>query len=182
MGDSFGSYGDFLFSLDSAKVAYKSRFGIVLNDKEEKHYEKTGFPVFSPDCRSLAYMAGRGDKQFIVVNGQEGKPYDSLRSRFFLAAPVFSPDSKMVAYPARIGEMWSVIVNGTEGPLFDEIIAFPGGKRLFASVDSHPYYYFPEIIKSERGKRGRIKFDYPDKIEYLALRGDVIYLVEETIK
>ena len=32
--------------------------------------------VFSPDSRRLAYMAGVGEKRTVVVDGNEGIPYD----------------------------------------------------------------------------------------------------------
>jgi len=181
-GDYFLSYGNFVFSPEG-KVAYKARLGIVVNDKEEKYFEKTGSPVFSPDGRILAYMAGMGSKQFSVVNGEKGKEYDSLGSRFFLANPVFSPDSRRMAYPARIGEKWSVVIDGIEGQFYDEILVFPGGPKVFESFDNHPYYHcFKNRIDTELANRGKIIFDYPDKIHYLALQGDTVYLIEEKIE
>jgi len=34
--------------------------------------------VVSPDSKHLAYVAERGKKQFVVVDGEEGKEYDSF--------------------------------------------------------------------------------------------------------
>ncbi|MEN6465444.1 MAG: hypothetical protein ABFD62_09725 [Syntrophaceae bacterium] len=181
-GDPFLSYGNFAFSADG-RVAYKARLGIVVNDKEEKYFEKTGYPAFSPDGRKLAYMAGTGNRQFSVVNGNRGREYDSLGSRFFLANPVFSPDSRRIAYPARIGEKWTVVIDGNEGQLYDEILVFPGGPRVFESFDNHPYYScFRDKIETELQSRGKLVFDSPDRIHYLALKGDTIVLVEERIE
>ncbi len=86
-----------MFSPDSKRVAYKVRLGMVIDGKEE-YYEKTGYPVFSPDSRKFGYIAGYGDKLFSVINGKPGKIYNSPGSRFFLPDLVFSPDSLRAAY------------------------------------------------------------------------------------
>jgi len=181
-GDSFSAYGNIVFSPDSKRVAYKTRFGMVVDGKEEQ-YETTGYPVFSPDSRNSGYIAGYGDKLFSVINGQPGKIYNSLGSKFFLPDPVFSPDSHRVAYVARIGKKWSVIIDTTEGRLYDEILVFPGGEKVFESFDDHPYYHgFKDRIESESAIRGKLVFDSPNAMHYLALKGNTVYLIEETIE
>jgi roadblock/LC7 domain-containing protein len=182
MGDAFLAYGGIVFSSDGKRVAYKTRSGIVIDGKEER-YEKTGYPVFSPDSQNVGYIAGSGDKLFSVINGQQGKIYDTPGSRFFFPNPVFSPDSKHVAYAARMGKKWSVIIDAAEGQLYDEILVFPGGEKSFESFDDHPYYHgYKDRIDTELAVRGKIVFDSPNTIHYLALKGDTICLIEETIK
>jgi len=34
------------------------------------------FPSFSPHSRHLAYLAWRGGKMYVVVDGAEGRPFD----------------------------------------------------------------------------------------------------------
>ena len=89
-----------------------------------------------------------GSKQFVVIDGEEGKRYDGI-----ISAPIFSPDSKRVAYLAVLGDKWFVVIDGEEGKRYDGFV---------------------------RG--GRIIFDSPDSLHYLAQKGSNIYLVEERIK
>ncbi len=55
---------------------------VVVDGRESKAYHgiKAGMLAFSPDSRHLAYGA-QGDKGWVVVlDGQEGKPYENLLS------------------------------------------------------------------------------------------------------
>jgi hypothetical protein len=49
---------------------------LVVDKVEGTQYDSVGFPVFSPDSQHVAYLATVGEKQLIVVDGLEGKPYD----------------------------------------------------------------------------------------------------------
>ncbi len=51
--------------------------------------------VYSSDGRSHAYVARRGERWFVVVNGKEGPPLDRVVS------PAFSPDGRFLVYRAR---------------------------------------------------------------------------------
>jgi len=51
----------------------------VVDEVEGKPYEGIGLvPVFSPDSRHVAYVAQSGKGQCVVVDGREGKGYDSI--------------------------------------------------------------------------------------------------------
>ena len=183
IGDSFSTYRNIVFSPDSKRGVVKARFGIAEIGMEDTPYEKTGYPVFSPDSQTLSYMAGFSDKQFLVINGKKGETYDSLGSKFYFGNPVFSPDSKRIAYPVRKGKKWSIVIDAIEGQFYDEILVFPGGERVFESLDNYPVYDFiARKLESELAIRGRLVFDNPDRIHYLALKGNTIYLVEETFE
>jgi hypothetical protein len=174
---------NFVFSPDSKRGVVKARFGIAEIGMEDTPYEKTGYPVFSPDSQTLSYMAGFSDKQFLVINGKKGETYDSLGSKFYFGNPVFSPDSKRIAYPVRKGKKWSIVIDAIEGQFYDEILVFPGGERVFESLDNYPVYDFiARKLESELAIRGLLVFDNPDRIHYLALKGNTIYLVEETFE
>ena len=72
----------------------------------------------SPDSKRVAYVAMEKEKQFVVVDGEEGKQYDGIVEGFF----IFGPDSKRVAYGAReIGKRF-VVVDGEEGKQYDGIV------------------------------------------------------------
>ncbi len=66
--------------------------------------------AFSPNSQRLAYAARRGNKQVVVVDGQDGQAYDAYGA----GRLIFSPDSRRLAYAARLETDWRVIVDGVE--------------------------------------------------------------------
>ena len=92
------------FSPDSKRVAYWAKAGgkqfAVVDGKEGKQYDETGivcyfdlFAVvfthsftFSPDSKRVAYVAKAGLKYLVVVDGKEGKLYDSILKIVFDAS------------------------------------------------------------------------------------------------
>ena len=87
----------------------------------------------SPDSKHIAYAAMAGNKMFVVVDGKEGKEYDSL------GVPLFSSDNKHVAYVAKAGNKQFVVVDGKEGKEYNGIVTLEGGKIVFDSFDSLHY-------------------------------------------
>jgi len=63
------------------------------------------FPAFGADGR-LCYPAERDGKWFVVVDGQEGEPFEKVSSL------TLSPDGKHVAYAGRVGDQWTVVLDG----------------------------------------------------------------------
>jgi Tol biopolymer transport system component len=88
----------------------------VIDGVESKGYDNLtkSAPVFSPDSKRVAYIAVRGEKQFIVVDGVEGKEYDGILK----GTPAFSPDSKRIAYGVK---RW-VVVHGGKTKEFADIV------------------------------------------------------------
>src|SRR5262249_16930751 len=76
--------------------------------------------VFSPDGRTLAYVARRGDDFFAVINGVEGTPCELIQ----VGGIRFSADSKHFAYVARRSGKDHLVLDGAEGPPFDFISEF----------------------------------------------------------
>jgi roadblock/LC7 domain-containing protein len=87
--DAFYLDKPFQFSPDSQRVAYVAKVGekrinvsekwsAVVDGKEQSPYDGIGGLIFSPDSRHVAYVAGAGARQFVVVDGNEGKQYDGL--------------------------------------------------------------------------------------------------------
>jgi hypothetical protein len=107
--------------------------------------------------------------------------------------PVFSPNSQRVAYLALFNERALVVVDGEEREQQEAIAA---GTFTF-TPDSRHLVYIAKIdnqrsvvIDGEMGKQyegiitrygGKLIFDAPDKLRYLALDGSKVYIVEETI-
>jgi hypothetical protein len=145
-----------MFSPDSRHVAYgvlrgfpnstlSGKESFAVDGVEGKEYEQSigglrGF-VFSPDSRRVAYVAelpppgrdsqaGRG-KEFVVVDGVEGKEYDLIDPEGSKGTPVFSPDSRRVAYVAQLGGKEFVVVDGVEGKEGSGDLVFsPDGRRV----------------------------------------------------
>lgn len=105
------------FSPDGTKLAYAgvnrdatSKF-VVEENVKGKDYETTGLIAWSPNGGHLAYAAGEGGKEFLVVDGKEGKAYDRILS----LVPRFSPDGKFVGANAMKGrEVWWIVEAATD--------------------------------------------------------------------
>jgi len=133
------------------------------------------------------------DKQSVVVGGKKQKEYSAIGANTL----IFSPDSQRVAYAARVGSgryRKFVVVDGKEGKKYDNIsegsLSFtPDSKKAayaarkgsngFVVVDAEEGSQYDDIVTRAGG---RIVFDSPDRLQYLARKGSRIYLVEERIK
>jgi len=124
----------------------------------------------------------------VVVDGREGEPYDGIGE----GSPIFSPDSKRVSYDSQLGNKRFVVVDRREGKKYDgigslifspdseRVTYYAGvGNRRFVVVDGQEGKQYDAIVT---GGGGRIIFDSPDNLHYLALRGNSIYLVTERIE
>jgi hypothetical protein len=122
-------YGDIVasslvFSPDSRRVAYVAERGggkqfVVVDGVEGNEYggglARPGFGptpgvlegslVFSPDSRRVAYLAQRGDKALVVVDGVEGKEYEGFLGGGGL---VFDSPTQLHALAVSGGELFRV--------------------------------------------------------------------------
>jgi len=57
----------------------------------------------TPDGCHIAFVAQKGDKQLVVVDGELGPEFDGIDR----SSLVFSPDGKRIAYIAKKGDNWS---------------------------------------------------------------------------
>jgi Tol biopolymer transport system component len=132
----------------SGKMVYMTkRWGemcVVVDGKEGEKYDIVKCVTFSPDSKRIAYVAGRGGKEFAVVDDKEEKQqYDSV------SWPVFSPDGKRLAYQASVerkeGPLTTtehfVVVDGKEGEHYSDvavlilsIVFSPNSKRVAYSL------------------------------------------------
>jgi Tol biopolymer transport system component len=154
--DKVAEKNEMYFSPDGKRLAFVARHQnkklVVVDGAEEKEYDEIHDlfnPVFSPDSTKLAYIASTFDpikqrlglwyiKDFVVVNGVEGQPYQMVEGI------LFSPDSKKLAYYAD--KTWNrgtcIVVNGVEGPQYSGIsgaVFSPDSRRLaYAAFKWHP--------------------------------------------
>ncbi|MBN2293156.1 MAG: PD40 domain-containing protein [Pirellulales bacterium] len=83
----------------------------------------------SPKGSRQAFVAVRGDKHLVVLDGVDGKQY----MRVWEDSLTFSPDGRRFAYAVIIDKKWVMVVDGVEGKPYDMVWkpAFsPQGKRV----------------------------------------------------
>jgi hypothetical protein len=143
----------------------------------------------SPDRKRAAYVAQIDNEQFVIVDGIEGRCYDSIQK----GSLVFSTDSKRFAYVAKEGSQQIVIVDGREEKMFDKVLTNPlfspdcrkvvyvaqAGDKVCVVVDGKEGRFYDDVLNTGSGK---IVFDSPDQIHYYARNGDSVVYVEERIK
>jgi hypothetical protein len=138
-----------VFSPDSKRVGYVAQRGekrlVVIDGQASPEYDYIGWRVlhrdedsmsqpplvFSPDSKREAYVAWRGEKQFVVTDGQPGPEYDAIME----GRPIFSPDSKRVAYGSQKGDKQFVVIDGQAGPEYaglteGSLVFSPDSKRV----------------------------------------------------
>jgi len=120
-------HGDTLFPAGDERVVFaaaqlgesKTPAHMVVDGKEGKAYAQvTGDSViFSADKKAMAYIAGDGNKNFVVLNGKEGPAFDQV------ADLRFSPAKSLLAYRARRGLEHFVVVGGKQLGPYGEVEA-----------------------------------------------------------
>ena len=129
-----------IFSPDNSRVAWNAvragRQAVVINGTTGRDYALVAYITFSPNSRSVGYIAkGIDDASHLVVDGQEVATGTSFE-RF-----IFSPDSKRLAYYVRRDRDRSqyVAVDGIEtncSGLVDDYMAFSPDSKHFAYLTS----------------------------------------------
>lgn len=88
---------------------------VLLDGDIQQSYDKVYRPIFSDDGKRYAYLAERGRKVFLVVDGKEELgPFDGMRVRF-------SPDGRRLLYEATAGGKTQVVLDGQELGRYDEV-------------------------------------------------------------
>jgi len=105
--------------------------------RPEQAYREAAEPVYAASGSLLAYAASRAAQWFLVVNGQEGPPFDRI------VGPRFSPDGKKLVYRARQEGRRFVVVADLNGrtirqhPAYDQVFPVqfaPDGKSVAYGV------------------------------------------------
>ena len=180
------------FSPDSQHFAYIAQEGnqirVVVDGEEDlaKYSIIEDTLIFSPESQHLAYIALAGDQRVVIIDGKEGKSYPSIGASTLL----FSPDSQRVGYIAGEKDKWFVVVGGIEGRRYDMVDSLtfdPDNQRVAYGAQTDEGWVV--IVDGTEGKSydniftigGGVDFDAHDKLHYLAIQGNNIISVEETI-
>jgi Tol biopolymer transport system component len=183
-GKTVGDFSDvkgFTFSPDSGHFAFTAAAGwgrrcLVVDGVRGKAYsnlvslegtdEDDGMPSFSPDSKHVLAVV-RGGKSFVILDGVEGKRYDSVGEL------MFSADSQHVAYVAKEGGKFLVVMDGVEGKrrykyMWDFEFT-PDSKHLvyMGSADENGYDLMVDETQvgqySQQVVEAKLLFDGPNK-------------------
>ncbi len=107
----------------------------LLGEKDALTPAKDDEDTASPDGRRVAWIATRGQKRVVVVNGQQhGTEFDKVRW------VLFSGDSQHLLYEGKRDNKWLMVVDGKEGATYDDITSpylSPDGQRVVYAAKRH---------------------------------------------
>jgi hypothetical protein len=92
----------------------------VIDGEPGALYDKVHQPHLSPDGSRVAYAARSGEREFVVVDGAEGPPYDEIDFSHVQYVQFWGPGQSIV-YAARRGAKRHVVSDGEEGPAYDSV-------------------------------------------------------------
>ena len=148
----------------------------------QQQYDDVGAPVaFSPDSKHIAYIAGKGDSKFVVLDGVEGTAYELIQDL------TYSPDGSRLAYRAsRDKKIMLVVVDGTEGARYDSVdwLTFsPDGKRFayIAKRGDKGFLIVDGVAKEREGAVAPAFSPDSKRLAYFVLSGGKIAVVVDGV-
>lgn len=141
--------------------------------------------AYSPDARRVAYVADRGGKKYVVVDGVPGKKgYDAITDivASSLTWGTFSPNSKHVAYIGitygenpRTDRKWSVVIDGEEGDAYSSsyFVTFSPDSKHVAYVADGIVFLDRVPVKGPEGIARSLPLFSPDSQH-------LVYVVEQS--
>ena len=134
---------------------YVVQDGVYSNPYDRIKFEKA---VYSRDGTTLAYPAGKGNQEFIVLNGREEESYDAVSD------PVFSNDNFSIIYAANQGNKWFAVINRRKEQRYDmvkETIFSPSGSSYSYCAKKDNKWF---IVRN--GVEGTERFDDVSGLRY----------------
>lgn len=131
------------FSEDGSHFAFSAtlddqEFVILDNKQQGKSYSNIKQIIFSADGSLLAYLAETENGDLVVVNGKEGKIYDSigtLETEAGVTLLTFTAGNQIV-YRAVDGQKTFIVIDTAEGKKYAEIIS------IYFSADGKQIAYY----------------------------------------
>jgi len=104
--------------------------------------------LLSPDGSRVAWVVGRQGKQYVVLDGEVGPAFDTVRTGVGgnvlyggPGGPVFSANSRHFAYEGERDGKWFVVIDGEPGEGWDAIgqlvLAQTGGRWAYSALRDH---------------------------------------------
>ncbi len=135
-GEKIGSYGmvvndRVVFSPDGRRYGFlradvkdgeaRNWYAMIDGRRSERYDNMAAHPeappiVFSPDGEHAIYFAGRGGRNFAVLDGERGPEFDGTAG-----FPLFTPDGTEVLYLGVRDDQWYAVVNSELHGPFDFI-------------------------------------------------------------
>jgi len=191
-GEQMNNYDDSfspIFSPDSQHFAYEASlddetFVVVDGIEGPKHDGYIYGFTFSPDGERYAYQVGTDDEYLLVIDGEIQGEKDVRRR------PLFSPDSQHIAYQPYDSEFDIIVLDGDVNEKYDtiEYVTFsPDGNHLLIIVQEDDTWDDYVVFNGLPGEKfdeilPQIVFEMDDSFNYMAIKGDEVYLIEQTIK
>lgn len=88
---------------------------IWTNQEPGEEFDNVQRQVLSENGKTLAYMAFRQRKQFMVVGNRHDPVFDLITQAYL------SPDGQVAAYRITKADCEAMVINGKEGPGFDKV-------------------------------------------------------------
>jgi len=142
-----------IWSPDNQKYAYiayknKTEAVVIVNGKDIGNFENADNFIFDPSGTQFAFRAQKNNRQFTVVDGNPGTPYDGILVKDNFA---FSPDGKRFIYVAVKNKACVAVAGGREEPLEFNFIT-----DVKFSPDSANYAYKARAEKKAMKEKWRV--------------------------
>lgn len=151
---------------------------VLVNGEEAGRHDRARVLGLSADGGRAAWAAADGGAWYVVIDGVRHGPFADV------GGLQFSPDGRRSAFAASIGREWVLVVDGEQQGRYDAILAgdwFSPDSRTVACAVGRRGKQVPVVDGVERGSEydaiRRLAFAGPDRVNFIAARGDTLLAV-----